>query len=72
MNEIYYNSYKKWQDDLGTMIEKNIVELNPELQVISDAIDNETKKINRLETSQQTIKASLVEIESLISFKNVE
>ena len=72
MNETYYNSYKKWQDDLGTMIEKNIVELNPELQVISDAIDTETKKINRLETSQHTIKASLVEIESLISFKNVE
>lgn len=72
MNETYYNSYKKWQDDLGTMIEKNIVELNSELQVISDAIDTETKKINRLETSQHTIKASLVEIESLISFKNVE
>ena len=72
MNTNYYNSYKKWQDELSTMIEKNIVELNPELQVISDSIDNETEKINNLETSQQKIRASLNEIENLISFKTIE
>ncbi len=72
MDRIYYNSYKKWQDELSAMIERNIVDLNPELQVISDSIDNETEKINRLETSQQTIRTSLSEIEGLISFKEVE
>lgn len=72
MNTNYYNSYKKWQDELSTMIEKNIVELNPELQVISDSIDSETEKINNLETSQQKIRASLNEIENLISFKTIE
>lgn len=72
MNTNYYNSYKKWQDELSTMIEKNIVELNPELQVISDSIDNENEKINNLETSQQRIRASLNEIENLISFKTIE
>lgn len=72
MNTNYYNSYKKWQDELSTMIEKNIVELNPELQVISDSIDNETEKINNLETSQQRIRASLNEIENLISFKTID
>lgn len=72
MNTNYYNSYKKWQDELSTMIEKNIVELNPELQVISDSIDNETEKINNLETSQQKIRASLNEIENLISFKTID
>ncbi len=72
MNENYYNSYKKWQDELSAMIEKNIVDLNPELQVISDSIDSETEKINRLETSQQIIRTSLSEIENLISFKEVE
>ncbi len=49
MNENYYNSYKKWQDELSTVIEKNIVELNPELQVLSDSIVNETEKISNLE-----------------------
>ena len=68
-NENYHNSYKKWQDELSIVIEKNIVDLNPELQVISDSIDSETEKINRLETSQQVIQTSLSEIESLISFK---
>ena len=72
MNDNYYNSYKKWQDELSSMIERNIVDLNPELQVISDSIDNETEKINRLETSQQIIRTSLSEIENLISFKEVE
>ena len=72
MNKNYYNSYKKWQDELSFMIEKNIVELNPVLQVISDSIDNETEKINNLETSQQKIRASLSEIENLISFKAIE
>ncbi len=72
MNENYYNSYKKWQDELSTMIEKNIVDLNPELQVISDSIDSENEKINRLEMSQRTIRTSLKEIEELISFKEVE
>ncbi len=72
MNTNYHNSYKKWQDDLSAMIEMNIVELNPELQVISDSIDNETEKINNLETSQQRIKSSLNEIENLISFKTVD
>lgn len=72
MNVNYHNSYKKWQDDLSAMIEMNIVELNPELQVISDSIDNETEKINNLETSQQRIKSSLNEIENLIPFKTVD
>ena len=72
MNTNYYNSYKKWQDEISSMIEKNIVELNPELQVISDSIDNETEKINSLETSQQKIRDSLKEIENLISFKTIE
>lgn len=69
MNTNYYNSYKMWQEELSAMIEKNIVELNPELQVISDSIDNETEKINNLETSQQKIRAALNEIENFISFK---
>lgn len=72
MNRNYYNSYKKWQEDLSELIEQNIIELNPELQVISDSIENETKIINSLEASQQVIKASLAEIENLISFKIVE
>ena len=72
MNETYYISYRTWQEELSRMIEANIVELNPELQVLSDAIANETEKINGLKTSQQKIKASLAEIEGLISFKTVE
>lgn len=68
MNNNYYNSYKKWQDELSAMIELNIVELNPELQVISDSIINENEKIERLESSQQMVRASLSEIENLISF----
>ena len=72
MNENYHNSYMKWQDELSVMIEENIVDFNPELQVISDSIDSESEKINRLEASQQIIMASLSEMEDLISFKAIE
>lgn len=72
MNTKYYSSYKKWQDELSMMIEKNIVELNPELQVISDSINNESEKINNLELSQQRIQDSLNAIEDLISFKTID
>lgn len=69
MNAKYHSSYKKWQNELSMVIEKNIVELNPELQVISDSINNETDKINNLELSQQRIQESLNALEELISFK---
>lgn len=71
MNENYHSSYQKWQDELSATIEKNIVELNPELQIISDSIDEETAKINMLETSQLKIRTSLNEIERLLSFKTI-
>lgn len=72
MSATYYSSYRKWQDELSAIIEKNIVDFNPELQLISESIDNENEKINHLETSQQKIRASLNEIETLISFKTIE
>jgi len=72
MNGTYYTSYKMWADELTAMIEKNIVELNPELQVLSDAIDNENEQIRILKENQQIIRTSLCEIEGLISFKDVE
>ena len=72
MNVNYFNYYKKWQDELSMLVEKNIVELNPELQMISEAIDDETEKINYLEMCQQKIKTSLDTIVNLISFKVVE
>lgn len=70
MNGTYYNSYKMWADELTAMIEKNIIELNPELQVLSDAIDNENEQIRILKENQQIIRTSLCEIENLISFKD--
>ncbi len=72
LNGTYYNSYKMWADELTAMIEKNIVELNPELQVLSDAIDNENEQIRILKENQQIISTSLCEIEGLISFKESE
>lgn len=54
------------------MIEQNIVELNPQLQVMFEQIANETEGIIRLETSQQKIRTALSEIENLISFKTIE
>lgn len=71
MNSTYYNSYKMWADELTAMIEKNIVELNPELQVLSDAIDNENEQIRILKENQQIIITSLSEIERFISFKDL-
>lgn len=72
LNEKYYNSYTKWQEELNATIERNIVDFNPELQVLSESIDNETEKINSLESSQQKIRASLKAMENLISFKMAE
>ncbi len=71
LNTNYHTSYQQWQEELSTMIRKNIVELNPQLQVISDQIANETEGINCLETSQQRIRTALSEIENLISFKTI-
>lgn len=72
LNTKYYNSYQQWQEELSMMIEQNIVELNPQLQVMFEQIANETEGINRLETSQQKIRTALSEIENLISFKTIE
>lgn len=72
MDTNYYHSYKKWQEELNAIIEKNIVDLNPELQILSDSIDNETERINNLEASKQKIRTSLNEIKNLISFKSIE
>ena len=72
LNTKYYNSYQQWQDELSMMIEQNIVEFNPQLQVMFEQIANETEGINRLETSQQKIRTALSEIENLISFKTIE
>lgn len=72
LNTKYYNSYQQWQEELSMMIEQNIVELNPQLQVMFEQIANETEGIIRLETSQQKIRTALSEIENLISFKTIE
>lgn len=72
LNLKYHTNYQQWQEELSTMIEKNIVELNPQLQLLFDQINNETEVINRLETSQQKIRIALSEIENLISFKTIE
>lgn len=72
LNSNYYSSYQQWQEELSMMIEQNIVELNPQLQVMFKQIANETEGINRLETSQQKIRTALSEIENLISFKTIE
>lgn len=72
LNSNYYSSYQQWQEELSTMIEQNIIELNPQLQVMFDQIANETEGINRLETSQKKIRTALSKIENLISFKTIE
>lgn len=72
LNSNYYSSYQQWQEELSTTIEKNIIELNPQLQVMFEQIANETEGINRLETSQQKIRTALSEIEDMISFKTAE
>ena len=72
MDENYYISFQKWQSELSMMIKNNIVEFNSKLQAITEDIEEETKKINKLETSQQKIKKSLAEIEELVAFKSKE
>ena len=72
MNTIYYNKFIEFKDKLRKKIDDNIVKLNPELQVISDSIDNEIEKINILEMNQNKIGASLKAIEELLSFKIIE
>lgn len=67
MDENYHNSYKIWQDELNVIIEKNIIELNPDLQFFSEEIENITAEIQDLEICQLTIKNSLNEIRALIS-----
>lgn len=72
LNSHYYSSYQQWQEELSILIEQNMEELNPQLQVMVEQIANETEGINRLETSQQKIRTALSEIENLISFKTIE
>ena len=72
MDTTYCNCYRMWADELTAMIEKNIVELNPELQVLSDAIDDANEQIRLLKENQQMIRTALCEIEELISFKDTD
>lgn len=72
LNENCYTSFKVWKDNLCSVIEENITELNPQLKQIAELIKEETEKINELAENQQTICSSLNAIRELMAWKEVE
>lgn len=72
LNENCYVSFKVWKDNLCSVIEENITELNPQLKQIAELIKEETEKINELTENQQTICSSLDAIKELMAWKTFE
>lgn len=72
MNDSCFVSYKRWEQNLYSIIEENITELNPQLRDIAEMIREETEKISELENNQQIISSSLNAIRELMSWKVLE
>lgn len=69
MNSSCFASFKSWQQNLSSIIEENITELNPQLRDMAEMIKEETERISELEFNQQTISSSLNAIRELMSWK---
>lgn len=72
MNNSCFASFKSWEQNLSSIIEENITELNPQLRDMAEMIREETEKISELEYNQQTISSSLNAIRELMSWKVLE
>ena len=69
INASYFSGFKTWEQNLASIIEKNITEYNPKLRGMAEMIREETEKITELEDDQQTIISSLNAIKELMSWK---
>lgn len=69
MNDSCFKEFKTWEQNLASIIEKNITEYNPQLRDMAEMIREETEKIIELEGDQQTISSSLNAIKELMSWK---
>lgn len=70
MNSSCFASFKSWQQNLSSIIEENITDLNPQLRDMAEMIREETERIRELEYNQQTISNSLIAIIELMSWKD--
>lgn len=71
MNSSCFASFKNWQQNLSSIIEENITELNPQLRDMAEMIREETDRIRDLEYNQQTISNSLIAIREMMSWKDL-
>lgn len=72
MNNSCFTGFKKWQDNLQTLIEENITTYNPELRALTESIREEEERIHELQTNQQTISNSFMTIENMMAWKELE
>lgn len=72
INNNFFLSYKKWQDNLQTLIEENITIYNPELRSLTESIRDEEERIHDLQNNQQTISTSFMTIENMMAWKELE
>ncbi len=72
MNKSCFDSFKRWKDELSSIIELNITEYNPSLRELSELIQEETDRIAELENDKSTIHKSLEAIEDLMNWKEIE
>ncbi|MFQ6847127.1 MAG: dynamin family protein [Oliverpabstia sp.] len=72
LNENCYAAFRTWKENLCSLIEENITELNPQLKQMAELIKEETDKINRLTDNQRIISSSYEEIKELMDWKVIE
>lgn len=72
INNSDYESFKRWEESLLTLIEENITKYNPDLRAMSDEINDYSDQINELESNQATIRQGMLQIEELMAWKTLE
>lgn len=72
LNESYHKNYLVWQSNLIALIERNIVEFNPQLREIAEDIRDEEERIAMLQCDLETISTSLDAIKELMDWKDID
>ena len=72
LNENCYAAFRTWKENLCSLIEENITELNPQLKQMAEMIKEETDAINELTDNQRIISSSFEEIKELMAWKVIE
>ena len=71
INNSYYNSFKTWQDEFQTLVEKNITKYNPELREITEQIKTDSDEKRNTESDKYNLRRSFETIADMMKWKEL-